>query len=69
MSRRLAREWLEAAGFECEVAVVPPFKDGVDWRTADPNRYELVVFVCGPFAHGEFEAEFLARFAGRRLSV
>lgn len=67
MTRDLAREWVEAAGYDCDVAVVPPFTDGVDWRTVDPSRYGLVVFVCGPFARGEFEAAFLARFERRRL--
>ncbi len=66
LTRDLTCEWLEAAGYDCDVAGVPPFV-GVDWRTSEPTSYELVVFVCGPFSHGEFEDEFLEHFRGCRL--
>ncbi len=63
----LACEWLEAAGHEVEVAYAGPFEGGVDWRTADPERYDYVVFVCGPFGNGPPVTEFLEHFAGRPL--
>jgi hypothetical protein len=66
LTRDLTCEWLETAGYHCEIAGVPPF-DGVDWRTSDPTDYPLVVFVCGPFARGEFEDEFLEHFRECRL--
>jgi glycosyltransferase involved in cell wall biosynthesis len=67
LTRDLACEWLRSAGYSVDVAVIAPFAPGIDWRAADPARYELVVFVCGPFTRGEFEAEFLAHFSGCRL--
>ena len=66
LTRDLTCNWLDAAGYECEVAGVPPFA-GVDWRTAEPTDYRLVIFVCGPFSRGEFENEFLQRFRSCRL--
>ena len=59
----LACEWLEQAGCSYDVALAPPFHGGVDWRSADPQSYSNVVFVCGPFANGKLESEFLGRFS------
>ena len=59
--------WLELAGCPYDCATVPPFRDGVDWRRVDPSDYPRVVFVCGPFGKGQYEAEFLGRFAGSTL--
>jgi hypothetical protein len=67
LARDVACDWLRAAGHDVEVAVAPPFTDGIDWRTADPADYSHVVFVCGPFGNGPPLTEFLARFTGRRL--
>lgn len=67
LSCRLACEWLEEAGFSYDVAVAPPFVDGLDWRKVDPKQYSHVLFVCGPFAKGELEAEFLSHFQRCRL--
>jgi hypothetical protein len=74
LARDLACEWLEEAGYECDVAHAPPFSGGVDWRSVDPGDYSLVVFVCGPFGNSEMIAEFLDRFrlcrsAGLNLSM
>jgi hypothetical protein len=59
----LVCEWLGEAGYPYEVAVAPPFSEGVDWRGVDPTAYSHVVFVGGPFGRGPLEAEFLGRFA------
>jgi Polysaccharide pyruvyl transferase len=67
LARDLACEWLERAGYPYDVALAPPFPDGVDWRLVDPEAYSHVVFVCGPFGNGEPITEFLERFDGRRL--
>ena len=58
----VACDWLRAAGFEVDVAMVAPVGSGCDWRSADPAHYSHVVFVCGPFQRGELETEFLFRF-------
>ena len=67
ITRDLICEWLEAAGFLFDVANVPPFSGGVDWRSVDPGAYTHVVFVCGPFGRDEYEEEFLSRFKDCRL--
>lgn len=67
MARDLARQWLESAGHRVDVAVAPPFTDGIDWQTAEPSEYSHVVFVCGPFGNGWPVTEFLNRFSGVRL--
>lgn len=67
ITRDLTCDWLRSAGYDVDVAVIPALAPGVDWRVVDPGRYELVVFVCGPFTRGEFEAEFLTRFSGCRI--
>jgi hypothetical protein len=67
LARDLACEWLEGAGYPYDVALAPPFQDGVNWRLVDPKAYSHVVFVCGPFGNGEPVTEFLERFDGRRL--
>jgi hypothetical protein len=65
--RDLTREWLERAGFACDIAIAPPFSGGVDWRAANPADYSHVVFVCGPCGECWPLSEFLAKFAACRL--
>lgn len=67
ITRDLICEWLETAGVPYDVALVPPFSGGVDWRTVDPQLFTHVVFVCGPFGRDEYEEEFLSRFKDCRL--
>ena len=67
ITRDLLCEWLEIAGLPYEVALVPPFEGGVDWRTVDPRTFTHVIFVCGPFGRDEYEKEFLRRFQDCRL--
>jgi SAM-dependent methyltransferase len=68
LAAEVACDWLEAAGHRCEIAVARPFRGGVDWRRVVPGDYSDVVFVCGPFGKGRLEEEFLAHFAGRRIT-
>jgi hypothetical protein len=67
LARDLACEWLAEAGRSHHVAVAPPFSGGVDWRRVDPDDYEEVVFVCGPFGNGPPLDAFLERFRSARL--
>jgi hypothetical protein len=67
LARDLACAWIEQAGLSYDVAVAPPFRDGVAWRSVNPRDYSHVVFVCGPFGNGPPLTEFLERFAGCRL--
>jgi hypothetical protein len=61
----LACEWLERASCSYDVALAPPFRGGVDWRSVDPQSYSNVMFVCGPFREDyEPVSELLSRFAG-----
>ena len=59
----LVSEWLEAAGFSCDVSVVAPLSGGVDLSEVDPKQYSHAVFVCGPFMKNALEARFLGEFA------
>ena len=69
LSRELAVAWLCRAGHDVDVANLPPFGDGVDWRTVDPGAYDHVVFVCGPFHRqpNRMTSLLLKRFAGTRF--
>ncbi len=67
LTRDLACSWLAEAGFLYDVAVDPPFSDGVNWREVDPEAYSHVVFVCGPFEKRDVELSLLYRFAACRL--
>lgn len=67
LARDLVRDWLDRAGIAHDVATAPPFTGGVDVRTADPEAYTHVVFVCGPFERGRLERILLERFWRCRL--
>ena len=68
LARDLVCDWLTTAGYAYDVATVPPFDGGIDWKVADPARYCSVVFVCGPFAKSdELEVQFITRFKNCRL--
>jgi hypothetical protein len=67
LARDLVCGWLDSAGHSYDVALAPPFPDGVDWRSVDPQTYSHVVFVCGPFGNGWPITDFLSRFAECRL--
>jgi hypothetical protein len=59
----LVCEWLQTAGFSCDVALTAPLRGGVDLQRVDPDDYTHAVFVCGPFMQNALEAQFLGRFA------
>ncbi|HET6202819.1 MAG TPA: polysaccharide pyruvyl transferase family protein [Planctomycetota bacterium] len=62
--------WLERAGLPHDVAVAPPFRDGVSLATVDPGGYTHLLFVCGPFGNDERTGGLLERFAHcRRIGV
>jgi len=67
MTRDLAKQWLESAGHQVDLAVAAPFEGGVDWRAVNPAGYQQVVFVCGPCGNGWPLTEFLERFRATRL--
>ncbi len=67
MARDLLCDWLEQAGSSYDVALAPPFRGGVDWRSLDPAGYDQIAFVCGPFASQGRMAEFLQRFSHCRM--
>jgi len=67
IARDLVCDWLTSAGRDFDVAVVPPFTGGVDWRHVDPSAYDEIIFVCGPLGNGWPVTDFLARFSGHRL--
>jgi Polysaccharide pyruvyl transferase len=67
LARDLTCEWLKSAGYQYDVSVAAPFTGGIDWRSADPGSYSIVVFVCGPFGNGWPLTAFLAHFSGCRL--
>lgn len=69
MARDLACRWLRRAGRPYDVATAAPFAGGVDWRAVDPNGYDHVLFVCGPFGNGPPLLEFLDRFAGKLVGL
>jgi hypothetical protein len=67
LARDVACEWVRQAGHDYEIAHSPSFAGGIDWATADPTSYPLVLFVCGPLGNGEPATSFLERFKGSRV--
>jgi hypothetical protein len=59
----VVQSWLREAGEPYDVAYADPFDGGVRWEEAQPNRYEHVIFVCGPLGDGPPVREFLDRFS------
>ena len=70
MARDVVCEWLKQAGHSYDLALAPPFDEGVNWRSIDALEYDQLVFVCGPFAsHGPL-AGLLQKFAHcRKIGV
>jgi hypothetical protein len=60
--RDVVCDWLKSADCAYDIALAPPFTGGVDWRTAKPENYSAVIFICGPFGNGYPVTEFLERF-------
>jgi len=67
LSRDTVISWLRGAGIAHDVASVPLFGCGFDWRSINPCVYTHVLFVCGPFGNGPPLVEFLDRFRHCRL--
>ena len=67
ITRDLVAQWLTQAGQDFDLAVAPPFHDGVYWNAVDPQAYDTVVFVCGPFGNGWPIYELIERFQHCRL--
>jgi hypothetical protein len=67
LARDVLCRWLERANLDYEVANAPLVGDGVDWRIADPDAYERVIFVCGPFGRRPLLEQFVERFGARPL--
>lgn len=67
IARDLLCERLYKAAIPYKVAVAPPFSNGVDWRTENPDEYTDVIFVCGPFGNGWPVTELMERFSGKRF--
>ena len=63
----VARSWLEAAGYDHDVALARAFGEGVDWRAARPADYGTLVLVCGPLAPRLATWQLVTRFADCRL--
>jgi hypothetical protein len=67
LARDVACGWLQQSGHTYDIALAPPFTGGVDWRTANPDDYAWVVFVCGPMGNGKPVDALIDRFGSRRL--
>lgn len=65
-AQRLVTDWLQAAGRRVDVATATPFVGGVDWRAINPQSYDCVIFVCGPFRREPELLELLERFRGAK---
>jgi hypothetical protein len=63
LARDLVCSWLENAACNYDVAVAPPFSDGVDWHNCHTDKYSAVIFICGPFGNGPPITEFLEYFS------
>ena len=70
LAKQSAIMWATQAGFTCEVAVAKPLAPNeVATDTVDPNRYDSVVFVCGPLI-ALYIVPFIQKFAGiKRIAL
>lgn len=67
MAKDIVCDWLQDIGFDYDVAFVPPFVGDVNWRSANPEVYSHVIFICGPFPYCKISTEFLFHFKSCRL--
>jgi hypothetical protein len=67
MAREVVTQWLDARGWQYDVAAAAPFSGDVRWELVGRDQYDAVLFVCGPFQRGELEDRFLRHFAGAPL--
>jgi hypothetical protein len=66
LARDVACTWLRDFGVAFDIAVAPPFTDGVYLDHLSASEYSHLLFVCGPFGDGELEQEILGRFGELR---
>jgi Polysaccharide pyruvyl transferase len=67
LAREVVMRWLDARGWQYDVAAAEPFRGDVRWETVGRDDYDAVLFVCGPFQRGELEERFLRHFDGAPL--
>jgi hypothetical protein len=67
LAREVVLRWLDARGWQYDVAAAEPFHGDVRWEAVRPEDYDAVLFVCGPFQRGELEMSFLRHFNGAPL--
>jgi hypothetical protein len=63
----VARQWLDEAGRDHDVALARAFGEGVDWRVARPADYGTLLLVCGPVSPRLATWQLVTRFALCRL--
>jgi hypothetical protein len=68
MARDVLCGWLDRGGVAYDVACAPLIGGGVDWRAVDPDSYERVIFVCGPFGRRPLLEELVDRFHDKPLT-
>lgn len=66
LAAELVCDWLDLVGCPYDIAVIYPFRGGIDLRLADPKNYSHAIFVCGPFGRERGGDDFLKRFASCR---
>lgn len=70
LARDVVCQWLTSAGVDFDIAVAPPFDNGIAWQEADPAEFTHLVFVCGPFRNAEPVAALLERFSdAKRVGI
>src|SRR5688572_13938709 len=69
IARDVVYQWLSEVNIQADIADSAkfPYKGGIDWRSADTQRYTDLLFVCGPFGNGWPVTELLDRFSHCRL--
>ena len=67
LAQEVVTRWLDARGWQYDVAAAEPFQGNVRWELVGSCDYDAVLFVCGPFQRGELEERFLRHFDGARL--
>jgi hypothetical protein len=67
LAREVVMRWLDARGWQYDVAAAAPFRGNVRWEDVARDDYDAVLFVCGPFQRGELEERFIRHFDGAPL--
>jgi hypothetical protein len=67
LARDVLCDWLDELKIKYDIAVAPPFTDGLAMGELDPADYTHAFMVCGPFCRGALERHFLLRFSHCRI--